>query len=82
MAEGKPKAGSAKGAATGIAARLTALPKLPLHERLRAAKMLWAEDSPQYSQMQAGRGYRTRSVTRRVGSRVCAATGAKVETSK
>ena len=30
----------------------------PLDERLRAAKILWAKDSPQYSRMQDGRGYR------------------------
>ena len=30
----------------------------PLDERLRVAKILWAKDSPQYTRMQEGRGYR------------------------
>ena len=30
----------------------------PLQERLRAAQILWAKDSPQYCRMQEGRGYR------------------------
>lgn len=30
----------------------------PLDKRLRAASILWAKDSPQYSRMHQGRGYR------------------------
>jgi hypothetical protein len=50
--------GGIMGHGLGFSRVLAGLPGLPLDERLRAAKILWAHDSPQYARMKEGRGYR------------------------